>query len=310
MGERFYEKYLGHLGKYCKFPHSLRLTGFFITIPHIRRTGMLNKIIIIMLFMGISVNSFASSSDAWKKFRQEVITSCEKAAPELSGLDGYHIMPDPFGTESYGMAIIRGISGDMTPVFHICVYDKKTGKAEVGSEIREEHPKVSRIKGPRLDDIGGLNGINAATPFPIQDHERYLPGFTASLKKSTREDGDSHYMALFREGREAARIMGQNGKVSAIILTSRIIPPAVEGMIGNSLGFFIWGVDENTYRKYCIPGAEAWSGKIICRTRDAARSDTKHIRHVFSGEYDGPDGELPPLDVAKEFVIEATVWEK
>ena len=49
---------------------------------------------------------------------------------------------------------------------------------------------------------------------------------------------------------------------------------------------------------------------IVCVTRDASRGRMRHVRHVFAGDWDGPDGELPPLDEAKTFAIVETVWIK
>ncbi len=292
---------------------SLRQQTFLSTILLcFKEIAMLNKIILFLLCFGMTVNCLASSPDAWEEFRDEVIASCEKAAPEVLRLDDYSITADPFGSESYGMAIMRGKTPEKADVFHICVYDKGSRKAEVGSEISSEpeHPKVSLIKGPRLDDVRGLNGINGSTRFPIRNHEKYLPDFTASLEQGTREGEAYNYMVFYKDGRVVAEITGDKGKVSAIIVTSRAITPATEGMIGDRLGSFIWGGDEKTYREYCLPGMEEWSGKIICKTRDVVRDDTKHIRHVFSGDYEGPDGELPPLNAAGKFTIEATIWKK
>jgi len=274
---------------------------------------MLKKIIFFIFCFGLSANCFASSSEAWEEFQNEVKASCEKAARNI--IKDYEITVDPFGSESYGMAILRGKTSGGSTIFHICVYDKETKKAELGSEITESDKNApaasgSLPKGPKLDEVKGLNGINTSVRYPIQDHEKYLPGFTASLERGTREGETYDYMLFNKDGKAVAEIIGENGKVSAIIVRNTMVIPLVEGRIGDKLQSFIWGGDEKTYGQYCVPGMEEWAGKIICKTRDASRSETKHIRHVFSGDYSGPDGELPPLDAAKAFTIEATIWEK
>lgn len=280
---------------------------------------MLKKITVFMFCFGLSINCIASSFDAYEEFREEMRISCEKAAPEETlNLHDYSITIDPYGSESYGMAILRGKTSTEDNVFYICVYDKKTKKAELGSEMRESDKLENNrsqisgdpVKGPKLNEVSGLNGINGSTRFPIQNHEKYLPDFTASLKRGTHEGGNYDYMVFYKNNRAVAQVTGENGKVSMIIVTSRAIVPMVQGMIGDKLQSFIWGGDEKTYRQYCVPGMEEWSGKIICKTRDGSRADTKHIRHVFSGDYSGPDGELPPLNAAKAFTIEATIWKK
>ncbi len=70
----------------------------------------------------------------------------------------------------------------------------------------------------------------------------------------------------------------------------------------------MFGTQRDSYEAFCDPGMEAYSGMIICYTRDASRSRTHHVRHVFAGEWSGPDGELPPLAAAKTFTIVEMVW--
>ncbi len=161
-----------------------------------------------------------------------------------------------------------------------------------------------------LDETSGLNGINGSMDFPIRNHEKHLPGFTAKLVKKECETGECEYMILSNAGKEVVTIEGHNGKVSTIRVTGRDIVPLVEGRIGDVLGSFIWAADQKRYTAYCAPGMEGDSGKIICKTRTASKDDTSHIRHVFSGDYQGPDGELPPLETAKKFKIVATIWQK
>ncbi len=131
---------------------------------------MFKKHIVFAVCLGLSSNAFASSLDAWDAFKAKVTSACEKAAPHLRDLRDYHITVDPHGSESYGMAVIRGTSeSSEDAVMCVCVYDKKTGKAEIGSEIKD--PPVSRSQSlhetpssaqATLDDTKGLNGIDAS----------------------------------------------------------------------------------------------------------------------------------------------------
>jgi len=82
--------------------------------------------------------------------------------------------------------------------------------------------------------------------------------------------------------------------------------PAIIGKIGDSLGSLFYGKDASTYKKYCKPGMEEESGEIICKTKKHSGDDNTELVHIFSGEYAGPDGVLPPLSIAKEFQISLT----
>ena len=76
----------------------------------------------------------ASSDDAWAAFRADVETACLKAAEPL--FQSAAAIVDPFGSESYGLALIKGkAKGAETEISAICVYDKKTKAAEIGGEL-------------------------------------------------------------------------------------------------------------------------------------------------------------------------------
>jgi hypothetical protein len=53
----------------------------------------------------------------------------------------------------------------------------------------------------------------------------------------------------------------------------------------------------------CAPGVEEQSGQAVCA---APRSG--HVSLVFAGIWDGPDGELPPPEVLREWTVERVIW--
>jgi hypothetical protein len=76
----------------------------------------------------------ASSEDAWKEFRANVQKGCETAVGDRLVKPTYTV--DPFGTDSYGVAIARGPSKyDKAPHVIVCVFDKKTLKTEATEEL-------------------------------------------------------------------------------------------------------------------------------------------------------------------------------
>lgn len=80
----------------------------------------------------------ASSDEAWAEMRQKVEAACLKAA---SGhFTRASALVDPFGSESFGLALLQGPSqgggGKGGPTIQmICVYDKRSGTVELGSEL-------------------------------------------------------------------------------------------------------------------------------------------------------------------------------
>jgi hypothetical protein len=76
----------------------------------------------------------ASSDDAWSGFQTEVSKACVTAAKGL--IENGKALIDPYGSEHYGMALVTGKAvGAKTTISTICVFDKKTRRAEIGGEL-------------------------------------------------------------------------------------------------------------------------------------------------------------------------------
>jgi hypothetical protein len=76
----------------------------------------------------------ASSPDAWEAFRQEVAAACIAAAAPL--VENAAADVDPFGSQSYGLALVHGkAKGGDSEIRAICVFDKETKAVEIGGEL-------------------------------------------------------------------------------------------------------------------------------------------------------------------------------
>ncbi|AKI02337.1 hypothetical protein IMCC20628_03653 [Hoeflea sp. IMCC20628] len=79
----------------------------------------------------------ASSDDAWAEFAAEVRSKCLEAAAPM--LDDGKAAVDPFGSESFGLAVVTGkAKGGDAFVSYICVIDKQDRSVELGSELTAE----------------------------------------------------------------------------------------------------------------------------------------------------------------------------
>jgi len=96
---------------------------------------MTRKIIfIIPLFLIIYMVSYASTPEAWKEFEQNVRRACEENVKNR--LVNPDIVVDPY-PPSVGVAIAEGKAvHSKDDLMIICIYDKRTKKAEIGSELR------------------------------------------------------------------------------------------------------------------------------------------------------------------------------
>jgi hypothetical protein len=87
-----------------------------------------------LLLMMTAGSAAASSEEAWKEFAADVEAKCRQAA--AASIADARAVVDPFGSAHYGLALVtgrpKGANGFVT---HICVYDKQSKAAEIGSEL-------------------------------------------------------------------------------------------------------------------------------------------------------------------------------
>ncbi len=81
--------------------------------------------------------AFASSDEAWDEMRADVSAKCLAAVAD--SIENPAAAIDPFGSERFGLALVSGKpKGADGKVSYICVYDKQTKAAEIGSELTDE----------------------------------------------------------------------------------------------------------------------------------------------------------------------------
>ena len=82
---------------------------------------------VLMLLLSASP-ALASSEEAWEQFRKDVETACTALAPQ-EGETAIEI--NPFGSESYGAALLITTLADGGVDRYVCIFEKKAGTAEL-----------------------------------------------------------------------------------------------------------------------------------------------------------------------------------
>ena len=78
----------------------------------------------------------ASSGDAWEEFAKDVEETCLSAA--LGKLLVGHVQVDPYGSESFGFALLTGIEpGTNVERVVVCVYNKGTQTVELSGYLEK-----------------------------------------------------------------------------------------------------------------------------------------------------------------------------
>lgn len=89
---------------------------------------MLKSIAVLAITLAGLGSAAASSGDAWAEFAAEVEEACRAATAEM--ITDPSVVVDPFGSESYGLAIVSGETASI-----VCVFDKQTKAVEIGGEL-------------------------------------------------------------------------------------------------------------------------------------------------------------------------------
>lgn len=96
----------------------------------------------VLVLVPLSSTVLASSDEAWEEFAKDVAAKCTVLAE--GRIEQPKVVVDPFGTESYGVAILTGKAvGADAIVSSICVYDKKSQAAEIGGELPADQVTIS-----------------------------------------------------------------------------------------------------------------------------------------------------------------------
>lgn len=95
--------------------------------------------------LAFPITASASSPDAWAKFNEDVKTKCTEAAK--AEFRRVEVVVDPTGSETYGLALVHGrLKAEKARGAVLCVVDKKTGKAEIGTVLGKDVVRVMRPK--------------------------------------------------------------------------------------------------------------------------------------------------------------------
>ena len=94
------------------------------------RTPIITALIAVPLAVAAALPALSSSEDAWAEFRTAVETECGKLV-EAPADATTAIEVNPFGSETYGAALVTVTLKDGSADRMICVYDKQAKTTEL-----------------------------------------------------------------------------------------------------------------------------------------------------------------------------------
>lgn len=150
----------------------------------------------------------------------------------------------------------------------------------------------------------GWGDAGAATAFEKSALEAALPGFTVTreirmsegmeLPVYSIEDEKGVPLALAMESGAAP------GKIGRMVFEDPRI--SLEGRVSIGTRYGALAAAEPGLED-CLPGVDEASGMVFC-----ADGAAENIRLQFTGDWEGPDGVLPPPGILETWKLSAFVW--
>ena len=109
---------------------------------------------------GLAAPALASSEDAWAAFRADVRTACEALADVPEGATASYAV-NPFGSESYGAALVTVTLKDGSADRMVCVYDKQAKTAEMTAPFGDMPEMLTPAA------MTGTSGESESDPDPL-----------------------------------------------------------------------------------------------------------------------------------------------
>ena len=173
----------------------------------------------------------------------------------------------------------------------------KPDKSKINKLLQESADKTTQL----TVSEAGLGGLKPDTPFSEDQIQQLFPNFDI-VKDSSSTEGELFPVFCIRKDGQDILVINPTSDYQHIF-SVQIKSKTVKNQLEANLGSTYHDVYGNQLDKSCSPGVEEQSGKIICLALGS-----KRIMYVFAGEWHGPDGVLPPIEILRSWELSEIVW--
>lgn len=162
-------------------------------------------------------------------------------------------------------------------------------------------PAAPPMPQPLTLSATGIGGLDAATAFDADAVTEALAGYTVQQEVTSTEgmdypiltvhDGETHLLTIHPDGDATG--------IYSVLVES----PQVENSLGPRIGASYGSIYPDAGMASCEAGMEEMSGRVLCQAPGAA-----NITYVFSGAWNGPDGEVPPEADLRNWALTLVAW--
>ncbi|AKE59494.1 RpoE-regulated lipoprotein [Citrobacter farmeri] len=147
----------------------------------------------------------------------------------------------------------------------------------------------------------GVGALTASTPLDEQAIADALDGDYRLRSGMKTENGNVvRFFEAMNGDKVAMVIQGEQGHISRIDVLDSEIPSAAGVEVGAPFS--------DLYSKafgHCQPAAANDPGAVECKAEGS-----QHISYLFTGEWKGPEGLMPPDDTLKAWKVSKIIWRR
>lgn len=146
----------------------------------------------------------------------------------------------------------------------------------------------------------GVGPINQNTPFELKAVQNLLPRFNVTSGVDYTEGEEFPILKVSdRQGLLLTINPGDEKSIFSVVAKSNRVKNELGVRIGDSYAK-VYGNQLGS----CSPGTEEFSATVFCMA-----PGSKHVIYLFVGKWDGPDGQMPPIDVLRSWKVKAIFWQ-
>ncbi len=162
----------------------------------------------------------------------------------------------------------------------------------------EEAPSARQIM---ITDDAGIDGYPPGSPFDIELVREALPGFEVIEARDGSEGDEWTVFHVLEHGEVLLQVDPDpmRTRLGGIRTSSQSVVTDTGHGVGSE---FSW-IFAEFQPTGCEPGIEEMSGYVVCPA-----PETESFYYVFQGSWNGPDGELPPLDELGSWKVKTVMW--
>jgi hypothetical protein len=147
----------------------------------------------------------------------------------------------------------------------------------------------------------GVGPINASTPFNMHQITLGFQDYSVTEYTQFKDGNSTPVIRISEDGKPIITVNPDQSldKIFSVFVTS----PEIGSALGHTVGMPYSEIYTYDEAEPCIPGTDDFVNKVLC-----IAPKTPNILYAFTGKWDGPKNETPPIAILSSWKLDSIVW--